>query len=151
MNRASMKRSDRGAYQQAMSEKTTIMIVDDNPDMITVMKTVLEVRGYGVVSASDGEQFFDRLAENKPDLILLDVMMPLMNGLEVLKRLRANPETSSIPVMLVTAKVQYQDVLAGYKQGADYYLTKPFTSSQLLNGINILLKDGIPDSKVDRA
>lgn len=134
-----------------MSEKKTIFVVDDNPDMVTVMKTVLEARGYGVISACDGEQFFDRLPEKRPDLILLDVMMPQLNGLEVLKRLRADPETSSIPVMLVTAKVQYQDVLAGYKHGADYYLTKPFTSSQLLNGVNILLKDGIADSKAGGA
>lgn len=66
-------------------------------------------------------------------------MMPEMDGFEVLKRLRAKPDTSSIPVMFVTAKTQYQDVLAGYSRGANYYLAKPFTSSQLLSSVNILL------------
>lgn len=130
-----------------MGTQKTIMVVDDHPDMVTVMKTVLEAKGYEVISASSGVEFFERLAEKKPDLILLDVMMPQMNGLEALKRLRSDSETASIPVMLVTAKVQYQDVLTGYRQGADYYLTKPFTSTQLLNGIGILLKDVNHDPK----
>lgn len=126
----------------SMDTKKTIMVVDDNADMVTVTKTILEARGYSVIAANSAEELFNRLQEQRPDLILLDVMMPQMNGLLALRRLRGNPDTSSIPVMLVTAKVQYQDILAGYKQGADYYLTKPFTSSQLLNGINILLRDG---------
>lgn len=125
-----------------MDTKKTIMVVDDNADMVTVTKTILEARGYSVIAANSAEELFNRLEKQRPDLILLDVMMPQMNGLLALRRLRGNPDTSSIPVMLVTAKVQYQDILAGYKQGADYYLTKPFTSSQLLNGINILLRDG---------
>jgi CheY-like chemotaxis protein len=127
-----------------MDTKKTIMVVDDNADMVTVTKTILEARGYSVIAANSAEELFNRLEEQRPDLILLDIMMPHMDGLLALRQLRGNPDTSSIPVMLVTAKVQYQDILAGYKQGADYYLTKPFTSSQLLNGINILLRDGGP-------
>lgn len=127
-----------------MDTKKTIMVVDDNADMVTVTKTILEARGYNVIAANSAEELFNRLKEQRPDLILLDIMMPQMDGLLALRQLRGNPDTSSIPVMLVTAKVRYQDILAGYKQGADYYLTKPFTSSQLLNGINILLRDGGP-------
>lgn len=123
-----------------MNTEKTIMVVDDDPDAVTILKAVLEAKGYEVISALSGEELFSRLEEKKPDLILLDIMMPKIDGLEVLKRLRASPPTSVIPVILLTAKVQYQDVLGGYKQGADYYLTKPFTSTQLLNAINLLLK-----------
>ncbi len=117
----------------------TIMVVDDDPDIVTIVKTILEVKGYVVQSASSGQEVLSLLKEQKPDLIILDVMMPQMDGLEVLTRLKGNPATSSIPVILLTAKVQYEDVLGGYKLGADYYITKPFTSTQLMTGINSLL------------
>jgi len=122
-----------------MDTKKTIMVVDDNPDIITIVKTILEGKGYTVMSAYSGPELLTRLEEQKPDLIVLDIMMPQMDGLEVLTRLKGAPDTASIPVILLTAKVQYEDVLGGYKLGADYYITKPFTSTQLLNGINLLL------------
>ncbi len=121
------------------ASKKTIMVVDDNPDIVTIVKTILEVKGYTVQSAFSGQEVLSLLKEQKPDLILLDIMMPQMDGLEALTRLKENPETASIPVILLTAKVQYEDVLGGYKTGADYYITKPFTKNQLLNGINLVL------------
>ena len=114
-------------------------MVDDNPDIVTIVKTILEGKGFGVQSAINGSEAFSQLGEQKPDLIILDVMMPQMDGLEVLRKLRETPDYSSIPVILLTAKVQYEDVLKGYKLGADYYITKPFNSSQLTNGINFVL------------
>ena len=122
-----------------MDNKRTIMVVDDNPDIVTIVKTILEVKGYGVQSAFSGQEVFNLLSEQKPDLIILDIMMPQMDGLEVLTRLKGNPATASIPVILLTAKVLYEDVLGGYKKGADYYITKPFTHIQLLTGVNLLL------------
>jgi CheY-like chemotaxis protein len=122
-----------------MDTQRTIMVVDDNPDIITIVKTILEGKGYQVLSASSGQELLNLLKDRKPDLIILDIMMPEMDGLEVLGRLKAVTETASIPVILLTAKVQYEDVLGGYKLGADYYITKPFTSTQLVNGINLLL------------
>ena len=122
-----------------MNGKRTITVVDDNPDIVTIVKTILEGKGYEVVCASSGQELFNDLGDHKPDLIILDIMMPQMDGLEVLTRLKGATETASIPVILLTAKVQYEDVLGGYKLGADYYITKPFTSTQLLNGINLLL------------
>jgi|SRR3990167_5565376 len=127
--------------EKNMGTKKTIVVVDDNEDMVIVMKTILEAKGYKVIPACDGEDLFHRLDEKRPDLILLDIMMRPPDGFEVLRRLRSDPDMSSIPVMFVTAKVRYEDILAGYNEGADYYLTKPFTSSQLLNGIGILLGD----------
>lgn len=123
----------------AMDEKKTIMVVDDNPDIVTIVKTILEGRGYSVQCAYSGLEVFGLLDEQKPDLIILDIMLPQMDGLEVLTKLKGASETASIPVILLTAKVQYEDVLGGYKLGADYYITKPFTSTQLINGINLLL------------
>lgn len=122
-----------------MDTQRTIMVVDDNPDIITIVKTILEGKGYQVLSASSGQELLNLLTDRKPDLIILDIMMPEMDGLEVLGRLKAVTETASIPAILLTAKVQYEDVLGGYKLGADYYITKPFTSTQLVNGINLLL------------
>jgi two-component system alkaline phosphatase synthesis response regulator PhoP len=126
----------------SMDTKKTIMVVDDNPDIITIVKTILEGRGYTVFSASSGPELLSLLPTQKCDLIILDIMMPEMDGLEVLTRLKGKVETSTIPVILLTAKVQYEDVLGGYKLGADYYITKPFTSTQLVNGINLLLGEG---------
>lgn len=125
-----------------METKKTIMVVDDNPDIITIVKTILEGKGFNVLSASSGQELLDLLKGQNPDLIILDIMMPEMDGLEVLTRLKGATETASIPVILLTAKVQYEDVLGGYKLGADYYITKPFTSTQLVNGINLLLGEG---------
>lgn len=125
-----------------MDTKKTIMVVDDNPDIITIVKTILEGRGFTVFSASSGAELLNLLPNQKADLIILDIMMPEMDGLEVLTRLKGKTETSTIPVILLTAKVQYEDVLGGYKLGADYYITKPFTSTQLVNGINLLLGEG---------
>ena len=125
-----------------MDAKKTIMVVDDNPDIVTIVKTILEGKGYTVQCAYNGQEVFTLLQEQRPDLIVLDIMLPQMDGLEVLTRLKGAPETSSIPVILLTAKVQYEDVLGGYKLGADYYITKPFTSTQLINGINLLLGEG---------
>jgi two-component system alkaline phosphatase synthesis response regulator PhoP len=125
-----------------MDNKKTVTVVDDNPDIITIVKTILEGKGYHVLSASSGQELLNLLESQKPDLIILDIMMPEMDGLQVLTHLKGSADTASIPVILLTAKVQYEDVLGGYKLGADYYITKPFTSTQLVNGINLLLGEG---------
>jgi two-component system alkaline phosphatase synthesis response regulator PhoP len=122
-----------------MDTKKTIMVVDDNPDIITIVRTILEGKGYNVLYAYSGAELLTSLENQKPDLVVLDIMMPQMDGLEVLTRMKGAPDTAAIPVILLTAKVQYEDVLGGYKLGADYYITKPFTSTQLINGINLLL------------
>jgi len=134
--------TERALEGASMDTKKTIMVVDDNPDIITIVKTILEGRGYTVFSACSGPELLNMLPNQKPDLIILDIMMPEMDGLEVLTRLKGKTETATIPVILLTAKVQYEDVLGGYKLGADYYITKPFTSTQLVNGINLLLGEG---------
>jgi len=119
-------------------KKLSIMVVDDDPDILDIAKTILERSGYVVQTADSGMKVFSLLEEKKPDLIILDVMMPHMSGLEVLERLKGTAETSSIPVILLTAQVQQEDMQRGYKLGANYYVTKPFTGTQLINGINFV-------------
>ncbi len=128
--------------------KSTIMVVDDNPDIVTIVKTILEVKGYGVQSAYSGQEVFNLLGEQKPDLILLDIMMPEMDGLEVLRRLKAAPETSSIPVILLSVLDQLKDISTGYNMGSDHYITKPFRNTQLMTAINGLLS-GDQDRSVE--
>ncbi len=123
------------------SQKQTIAVVDDDPDLVTILRLILEHNGYNVLCAYSGRQLFSALESHKPHLIILDVMMPHMHGFEVLSRLKNNPETSSIPVILVTAKIQFENILEGYRSGADYYIPKPFTKSQLMEGIHRILND----------
>ncbi len=127
------------ADKHTSESKRTIMVVDDEPEIVTVVRLMLEQKGFNVRCAYNGQQVFADLEEQKPDLIILDVMMPEMDGLEVLRRLKGAPETSSIPVVMLTALEQYENVLTGYKAGADHYITKPFTRTQLMTGINRLL------------
>ncbi|MCZ6564127.1 MAG: response regulator [Deltaproteobacteria bacterium] len=122
-----------------MAKKKTIMVVDDNPDIVTVVKTLLEVKGYKVQSAYSGQEVFNLLAKQKSDLIILDIMMPRMDGLEVLTRLKGDSNTRPIPVVLLTAKQPDEAILGGYDIWADSYITKPFTNTQLLNVINRLI------------
>lgn len=121
------------------STKSTIMVVDDEPELAAIVRLMLERKGFNVRCAYSGPQLFAGLEVQKPDLIILDVMMPEMDGLEVLTRLRDNPGTASIPVIMLTALDRYEDRLTGYKVGADHYISKPFTKAQLMAGINRLL------------
>jgi two-component system phosphate regulon response regulator PhoB len=118
---------------------TKILVVDDNPDAIAIVKSALEARGYTVNTAERGALALSSVDTDRPDVILLDIMMPDMSGLEVLEKLKATPSTSSIPVILVTAKTQDDDVISGYAVGAEYYITKPFTTRQLMYGVNLVL------------
>ncbi len=121
------------------ASKRTIMVVDDEQDMVDLIKIMLEAKGYGVQSANSGQEAFTLLGEQKPDLIILDIFMPTIDGLEVLVLLRGNPGTASIPVILLTTQMEYKDILEGYQMGTNYYIPKPFTKNQLLDGISSIL------------
>ena len=119
--------------------QSTVLIVDDNPQNVELLTAFLESLPVRLVTASDGIEALRKVAEENPDLILLDIMMPHMSGLEVLARLKHDPATTSIPVIMLTAKSQDDDVLTGYKEGAEYYITKPCTSRDLVYGIRLVL------------
>ena len=117
----------------------TIMVVDDNENATLMTARMLSGLGFDVMTAFDGPNALSQIAERHPDCILLDIMMPRMSGLEVLARLKHDPSTQAIPVIMLTAKSQDEDVLTGYKQGAEYYITKPCTSRDLAYGIRLVL------------
>ncbi len=127
------------AVSKLRKSKKTIMVVDDNPDLVTIVTTLLKGKGYKVQSAYSGQEVLNLLAEQKPYLIILDIMMPRMDGLEVLTRLKSDPNTRPLPVVLLTAKQPDEAILGGYDLWADSYITKPFTHTQLLNVINRLI------------
>ena len=116
-----------------------ILVVDDNIDSIMILRSILESQGFTVLTAQSGLEALEIVARELPDLVLLDVMMPQMSGIEVLERIKTTHATSKVPVIMVTAKIQDEDVMTGYQHGADYYITKPCTAKQLLYGIGLVL------------
>jgi CheY-like chemotaxis protein/MinD-like ATPase involved in chromosome partitioning or flagellar assembly len=120
-----------------MSEK--ILIVDDDLDTLRLVGLMLQRQGYQISAATNGQQGLDKAFEEDPDLILLDVMMPDMDGYEVTRRLRQNPSTADTPILMFTAKTQLDDKVAGFEVGANDYLTKPTHPSELQARVKTLL------------
>lgn len=120
-----------------MAEK--ILIIDDDVDTLRLVGLMLQRQGYQITAASNGEQGLAKAFDERPDLILLDVMMPDMDGYEVARRLRKNPATVSIPILMFTAKTQLDDKVAGFEVGADDYLTKPTHPTELQAHVKALL------------
>lgn len=121
-------------------KKKRILVVDDHEDNIELLRARLEARGYEVEGASDGQAALDAVTRNTPDLILLDVMMPKMDGIEVVRRLKANPELPFIPVIMQTALDSTENKVEGLDAGADDYITKPINFAELEARVNSLLR-----------
>ena len=109
-----------------------ILAVDDEKHILRLVQINLEKAGYEVVTGSNGREALEKVRSEKPELVVMDVMMPEMDGFEALKQLKADPETANIPVIMLTAKAQDADVFHGWQSGADLYLTKPFNPMELL-------------------
>lgn len=112
-----------------------ILVVDDERHIVRLVQVTLERAGYEVGTAYDGRECLQKVTQEKPDLIVLDVMMPYMDGFEVLQNLKASADTDSIPVVMLTAKAQDQDIFRGWQQGVEWYQTKPFNPMELLTVI----------------
>jgi DNA-binding response OmpR family regulator len=112
--------------------KRKILVVDDEADILHFLELILCERGYDVKAASGGHQALAAARESRPDLILLDIMMPQMDGWEVLKLLRIDPKTASIPVAMVSARTDPKDRMQGLQEGALDYICKPFSLDELL-------------------
>jgi two-component system, OmpR family, alkaline phosphatase synthesis response regulator PhoP len=112
-------------------EKKIILLADDEEDIKVVVQLYLESKGYEVLTAFDGLDAIDQAKKGKPDLILLDVMMPVMNGYEVATTLRADPETREIPIVMLSAAAHEEAVAKGLQAGADDYVMKPFYPAKL--------------------
>lgn len=123
-----------------MHDPPRLLIVDDNETNRDILQARLSTQGYEIVQAGDGEEALAAVAEHHPDLILLDVMMPKLDGIEACRLIKANPDLPFIPIVLVTAKADTSDIVAGLDAGADEYLTKPVDQPALLARVRSMLR-----------
>ncbi|MGH7730423.1 MAG: response regulator [Candidatus Eiseniibacteriota bacterium] len=119
--------------------KGRILVVDDEIYIVHILDFSLGMEGYEVITALDGEQALEKARVEKPDLIVLDIMMPKLDGYETCKILKAEPDTKDIPVILLSAKGRNVDQKIGFEVGADDYITKPFSPRKLVERINAIL------------
>jgi two-component system phosphate regulon response regulator PhoB len=132
-----------------------VLVVDDDAVILKLLRVNFELEGYEVVSAGGGAEALLRARDHPPDVVVLDVMMPGIDGLEVARQLRADPATAAIPILLLSAKAQVSDIDAG-RELADDYMTKPFDAGDLLERAGVLLarhrrSDGGPEHRVREA
>jgi twitching motility two-component system response regulator PilG len=120
-------------------EKNKILIVEDEESLLRLESILLISKGYDVMSASNGQEALDAILLQRPDLVLLDIMLPEIDGFEVCSRIKSNPETAGIPVIMVTAKKTGDDMARGEAVGADWYITKPFKSAMVIETIQRFL------------
>jgi len=126
---------------------TKILVVEDESDIRNFVVKALTSKGYKVFEASNGYEGWYLLQKVKPDIVILDIMMPVMDGMEVLKKIREHPEFKEMPVIMLTGKSEDKDILKGYSVGADYYITKPFDIKTVLIGVKMMLEEKKKDRK----
>jgi DNA-binding response OmpR family regulator len=124
----------------AATNHKKVLIVEDEQDILQLVKLFLEKAGFRVATAMTGLEGLRRVKDEKPDLVVLDLMLPEMDGLEVCKRLRAAPESAMLPIIMLTAKAEESDTIVGLELGADDYVTKPFSPKALVARVKALLR-----------
>jgi DNA-binding response OmpR family regulator len=117
-----------------------VLIVDDEPNIVLSVEFLMRRAGHEVVTAADGQAALEQLAAEHPDLMILDVMMPRKNGFEVCAEVRADPAFSTLPILMLTAKGREAEMKKGLSLGADAYITKPFSTHDLVEQVNVLLE-----------
>jgi DNA-binding NarL/FixJ family response regulator len=121
-------------------DRKRLLLIDDDPNLILLVRDYLEFRGYEVLTADNGKEALDLLAQNLPDMIVCDIMMPEMDGYALIENIRKNPRTSWIPVLFLSARGQSQDRIKGLNLGADVYMVKPFEPEELVAQVESSLK-----------
>ena len=116
-----------------------ILVVDDKPEVVELVTATLEGEGYQIICAFDGREALEKIGKEKPDLVLLDVIMPKMTGLEVLSKVKKDPQSKDIPIIMLTARGQEIDKDKGRRLGAQDYIVKPFSPSHLLRKIEEIM------------
>ena len=119
-----------------------VLVADDEPDLLALVRSTLELAGHEVVTASDGAEAVRMAVSSSPDAVVLDIMMPLLDGLTALRQLRQGPRTQSIPVLLLSAKAGVIDIELGMKAGAAGYITKPFSPADLVAEVGRITSGG---------
>jgi DNA-binding response OmpR family regulator len=121
-------------------KKGTILVIDDEKDLIELVRYNLENDGFDVIAATDGQSGLDVVKKHRPDLVVLDLMMPGLDGLQVCQQLRADPRSARIPLIMLTAKATEADRIIGLELGADDYITKPFSPREVIARVKALLR-----------
>jgi DNA-binding response OmpR family regulator len=132
--------------EEAKMAPRKILLVDDSETILQMEQLILEKDAYELIVARDGEEGVAKAVKNRPDLILMDVVMPKMNGFEAVRKLRENQHTSTVPIVMVTSKAEAESMEAGYVSGCNDYIIKPIDSLELLTKVKNLIGD---DSPVD--
>lgn len=132
------------------NNKQTILVVDDERAIREMIVMALDKEGFECIEANDGHKAETIIRQSQPDLILLDWMMPGLNGIDFTRRLRRNDETHSLPVIMLTAKTEEEDLIKGLENGADDYITKPFSPRSLIARINALLRRSKDDNNMEQ-
>ena len=128
----------------------SVLIVEDEPPLVELLRYNIEKEGFGVQIATDGEKALLLASENEPDLVILDWMLPDISGIDVCRRLRARKETKSLPIIMLTARGEERDKVSGLDAGADDYIVKPFSPSELIARIHALLRRSNPNFGIDQ-
>lgn len=128
-----------------MAGKNKILVIEDEPHIIKLVTFILESNGYEVLQAFVGREGIETARKEKPDMIVLDIMMPGMDGFEVAKVLTKDPKTNSIPILMLSSKAQFEDKMTGIDSGALDYITKPFEKEELLQKV----KECLAEKKFD--
>ncbi|MBV9687499.1 MAG: phosphate regulon transcriptional regulator PhoB [Alphaproteobacteria bacterium] len=126
--------------------KPLVLVVEDEAPLVTMLRYNLEKEGFQVCEANDGEEALVQIAERKPDLVLLDWMLPLVSGIEVCRRIRRSPETRSLPVIILTARGEETDRVRGLDSGADDYVVKPFSLTELVARLRAVMRRAQPSA-----
>jgi two-component system, OmpR family, phosphate regulon response regulator PhoB len=129
--------------------KPLVLVVEDEAPLVTLLRYNLEKEGFRVCEAGDGEEAMVQIAERKPDLVLLDWMLPLVSGIEVCRRIRRSPETRALPVVILTARGEETDRVRGLDSGADDYVVKPFSPSELVARLRAVMRRAQPHTSQD--
>jgi len=126
--------------------KPVVLIVEDEAPLVTLLRYNLEKEGFQVCDAADGEDALVQIAERRPDVVLLDWMLPLVSGIEVCRRIRRSPETRALPVIMLTARGEESDRVRGLDSGADDYVVKPFSTSELVARLRAVIRRAQPSA-----
>jgi CheY-like chemotaxis protein len=116
-----------------------VLVVDDDPQVLRLLRVNFELEGYDVAAASSGKEALETIAAEAPDVVVCDVMMPGMDGFEVVRRIRSNEATAGLPIVMLSAKAMGSDARKGLEAGADEYVTKPFDPAELIEVVARLL------------
>ena len=133
-------RPRRRSFPVSKTARSTILVVDDEPEICELVSYNLSREGFRVLSERDGASGLERVFKSPPDLLILDLLLPKLSGLEVLEAIRAEPRTRTLPVLVLTARSTEMDKLVGFERGADDYLTKPFSPKELVARVGAILR-----------